>query len=107
MPLEGVVIATLAGLLAGGRPATACPRLAQNSSTAAVTAFPTNRRRSRVARSSSSCRFTIDPASSGQNLTFESQGGFLSSLIGQGQQASRDVLHQNSSGLQESDKCAA
>ena len=36
MPLEGVVIATLAGLLAGGRPATACPRLAQNSSTAAV-----------------------------------------------------------------------
>ena len=38
MPLEGVVIATLAGLLAGGRPATACPRLAQNSSTAAVTA---------------------------------------------------------------------
>ena len=64
MPLEGVVIATLVGLLAGGRPATACPRLAQNSSTAAVTAFPTNRRRSGVASSSSSCRFTIDPASS-------------------------------------------
>ena len=64
MPLEGVVIATLAGLLAGGRPATVCPRLAQNSSTAVVTASATNRRRSGVASSSSSCLFTIDPASS-------------------------------------------
>ena len=37
MPLEGAVIATLAGLLAGGRPATARP-VFQNSSTAAAIA---------------------------------------------------------------------
>jgi hypothetical protein len=41
--LEGAVIATPAGLLGVGRPATAWPRLAQNSSTAAVTASATNR----------------------------------------------------------------
>ena len=64
MPLEGAVIATLAGLRADGPLATACARLAQNSSTAAVTASATIKRRSGVASSSSSCRFMIDPASS-------------------------------------------
>jgi hypothetical protein len=51
------VIATLVGLLTGGRPAAACPRLAQKSSTAAATASATINRRSGVASSSSSCRF--------------------------------------------------
>ena len=64
MLLEGVGLATVAELPAGGRPATACPRLAQNSSTDAVTASATIKRRSNVASSSSSCRFMIDPASS-------------------------------------------
>jgi hypothetical protein len=49
---------------APGAPASeACPRLAQKFSTAAVSASAIVERRSGVASSSSSCRFTIDPAS--------------------------------------------
>ena len=67
MPLDVAVFTTMAGLCAG-RSATVCPRLAQKFSTAAVAAPATIRRRSGVASSSSSCLFTIDPASSNTGM---------------------------------------